>query len=372
MKKRAILSVTVDASLFSRAPQSAKPVNPEASPEARKLLAFLYEIQNRYITAAQHNFANSGSKNTDLTKAITGKAPLIWGSDFSFCYMGNEPQKFQHCGPLNLTAVEEPLYYLDTTPEEVRKRLVETAIRMGKEGYIVTLMWHAPPPGCDDCCDGEKIWTWDMRPSLKEWDELITAGTPKNLAWKKQVDGIAAYLAQLRDAKVPALWRPYHEMNGVWFWWCNKKGENGFKKLWRMMFEYYVNVHKLNNLIWVWNANAPRTIPGDEAGEYEDFWPGSDVVDVLAADVYRKDWKQSHHDDLVKLAAGKPIALGEVGDPPTPQILDLQPRWTWFMPWRLQSHNAEDLRKIYSDGRVLTKEDVSLDAEGNFRLKTER
>jgi len=370
MKKLLVLLMMVAVSLLAWTPQSAKPVNPDATPEARKLLAFLYEIQGQFTLAAQHNTANSGSKNTDLTKAITGKAPLIWGSDFSFCYRGNEPQKFQHCGPLNLTAFGEPLYYLNATPEEVRQRLVETAVRMNKEGYIITLMWHAAPPGQDDCCDGAKIWTWDNRPSQKEWDELTTEGTPMNLAWRKQADVIAEYLKQLRDAKVPVLWRPYHEMNGVWFWWCNQKGENGFKKLWKMMVDYFVNVHKLNNLIWVWNTNAPRTIPGDEAGAYEDFWPGSEVVDVLAADVYRKDWKQSHHDDLVKLAAGKPIALGEVGDPPGPEILNLQPRWTWFMPWFLQSRNPEALKKIYADKRVLTKDDVILDGEGNYRIKT--
>ena len=40
---------------------------------------------------------------------------------------------------------------------------------------------------------------------------------------------VIPYLRQLRDARIPILWRPYHEMNGVWFWWCAKPGENGFK-----------------------------------------------------------------------------------------------------------------------------------------------
>jgi len=372
MKIIARLCILAALPLLSQTPRAAEPVNPNAAPEARRLLAFLYEIQGRYTIAAQHNYANSGSKNTDLTRAITGKAPLIWGSDFSFCYRGGEPQKFQHCGPLNLTAHGEPLYVLDTTPGEVRQRLVETAIRISRDGYIVTLMWHAAPPGEDDCCDGTKIWTWDRRPTVEKWRELTTDGTPTNLAWKEQADRIAEYLKQLRDAGVPVLWRPYHEMNGVWFWWCNKKGEDGFKKLWIQMFDRFVNVHRLDNLVWVWNTNAPRTIPGDEAGAYEDFWPGSEYVDVLAADVYRKDWKQSHHDDLVRLAAGKPVALGEVGDPPAPEIFDLQPRWTWFMPWFLQSRNPDALRKIYADPRVLTKDDVIRDDEGNYRIRTGR
>lgn len=66
-----------------------------------------------------------------------------------------------------------------------------------------------------------------------------------------------------------------------------------------MTYDYLSNHHSLNNLIWVWNTNAPRDIPGDEAGPYEDFFPGTEYVDVLAADVYRKDYKLRKVDDFL-------------------------------------------------------------------------
>ena len=148
------------------------------------------------------------------------------------------------------------------------------------------------------------------------------------------MDVIAGYLRQLKDAGVPVLWRPYHEMNGMWFWWCDKKGRDGFRKLWIMMYDRFVNRHHgLDNLIWVWNTNAPRISPGTRPTPTRTSSPGSSTVDVLAADVYHEDWKQSHHDDLARLAHGKPIALGEVGNPPRPETLAAQPLWTWFMPW---------------------------------------
>ncbi len=361
-----VLIIILSASLYAQA------VNSNATPEAQKLLTFLREIQGHYTLAGQHNYLNSGSKYTDLVKVITGKSPIVWGSDFSFSYEGNAPQKFQHCGPINLTSPGEPLYYLKVTPEEARQQMVKTAIRKYQEGFIITLMWHACPPGAADTCDGAKIWAMENRPSPKEWEELTTDGTPRNSDWKKQADVIAGYLSQLKEAKVPVLWRPYHEMNGVWFWWCNQKGDNGFKKLWIMMYDYFVKHHKLDNLIWVWDTNAPRNRPGDEAFAYEDFWPGDQYVDVLAADVYRRDWKQSHHDDLWKLGMGKPIALGEVGELPTPQLLDSQPRWTWFMPWGnfvLWGNNPDLLRKAFADKRVLAKEDVTIDKDGNYQVK---
>ena len=331
--------------------------------------------------SGQHNFVATGSKYTDTIQVITGKTPIVWGSDFSFSYDGEEPTRFQHCGPIN---IDDPgnlrsfkdfrnhkANITDLTPEAARTRLVKNAIEKYREGYIITLMWHACPPGYGDKCDGKLIWAMEDRPTPEEWEELTTDGTEMNLAWKQQADNIATYLKELKDAGVPVLWRPYHEMNGVWFWWCNQKGENGFKRLWIMMYNYFVHHHKLDNLVWVWNTNAPRDRPGDEAFAYEDFWPGHEYVDVLAADVYRADWKQSHHDDLLKLGMGKPIAIGEAAPPPTPEILSAQNHWAWFMPWGnlvFWGRGPEQMKTLMADERVLNLEDVTRGEDGRYRI----
>jgi mannan endo-1,4-beta-mannosidase len=70
-----------------------------------------------------------------------------------------------------------------------------------------------------------------------------------------------------------------------------------------------------------------------EARAYSDFYPDPATVDILAADVYRQDYCQSHHDELISLGMNKPIALGEIGEVPTDSILNAQPNWTWFMIW---------------------------------------
>ena len=49
---------------------------------------------------------------------------------------------------------------------------------------------------------------------------------------------------------VPVLWRPLHEFDGAWFWW-GKGGAEAFKKLWRLMYDRFTGLHKLDNLIWV-------------------------------------------------------------------------------------------------------------------------
>jgi mannan endo-1,4-beta-mannosidase len=350
----------------------AVPVNPKATKEARQLLAFLYDIQGKYTLSGQHNFIATGSRFTDLVRERTGRYPLVWGSDFSFAYQGEQPKSFQHCGPLNLSEPGTEARFTGLTPEAARQKMVENAIQAYRDGHVVTLMWHGCPPQIGgDACDGRAIWAMEKRPSQEEWDRLTTDGTDLNTTWKKQVDVIAGYLKQLKDAGVPVLWRPYHEMNGVWFWWCNQKGPSGFRKLWVMMYDRFVNHHGLDNLIWVWNTNAPRDRPNDEAFAYEEFWPGHEFVDVLAADVYHEDWKQSHHDDLSKLAQGKPIALGEVGTPPKPETLAAQPRWAWFMPWGnlvFWGQGPERLFVLFQDDRILTRDEVTRGEDGAYRV----
>jgi mannan endo-1,4-beta-mannosidase len=105
-----------------------------------------------------------------------------------------------------------------------------------------------------------------------------------------------------------------------------------------MMFDRLVRFHRRNNLIWVFNANEVRTdttATGERhpVGAYADFYPGADVVDVLATDVYKTGFARRDYDELLALAGDKVIALGEVGRPPAREILRQQPRWVWYMNW---------------------------------------
>jgi mannobiose 2-epimerase len=309
--------------------KSFEPVNKNVTPGAKKLLGYLYSISGKKIIAGHHNSVERIDVYPNRVKELTGKLPEIWGCDFGGYY---------HKG------------YADA--------LIQAAYKKYKEGYIITLMWHVGRPQDDPPFS----WKESVQAKMtdKEWEELITPGTKLNSKWMSRVDTIAAYLKELQILGVPVLWRPYHELNGVWFWWGNRKGENGSAKLYRMMFDRFVNYHSLNNLIWVWNTNAPRQLINDEAYVYEDYFPGLDYVDVLAADVYHSDYRQSHHDELAKLGQGKVIALGEVGEVPTPEILDYQPLWTWFMIWSnfVNTHNTpQQIRDLYNYPKTLTHED---------------
>jgi len=66
---------------------------------------------------------------------------------------------------------------------------------------------------------------------------------------------------------------------------------------------------------------------------------------VLALDVYGNDFAQSYYDSLVALAQGKLVTLAEVGNPPSPEILAQQPRWSYWVTWAGMVRNTS--KKTY-------------------------
>lgn len=306
-------------------------VNKNSSTEANELFNYISNLDGK-ILSGQHCYNHEPNKFYIIAKEIGGDYPAIWGTDF---YWSGE-----------------------NDPSEM---VIKSAIEKYNEGAIITLMWHVGRP-IDNPPFGWKESVQNVL-SDEDWNDLVTPGTEIYKRWLSQIDHVAMSLKKLQDAGIPVLWRPYHEMNGVWFWWGNKKGEKGFSKLWKNMYNRYVNYHKLNNLIWVWNANAPRDIPNDEAFDYLDFYPGDEFVDVLATDVYHFDYEQKDYNQLLELANGKPIALGEVGQLPKTNILEVQSKWSWFMVWSgwLQTANEpEEVKEIYEYELTLTRKEVAI------------
>jgi mannan endo-1,4-beta-mannosidase len=188
----------------------------------------------------------------------------------------------------------------------------------------------------------------------EQWNELLIKGSPLYEKWRKQMDLFATFLQQLQDAKIPVIFRPYHEMNGNWFWWGGRKGKNGFIALWNQLYDYYTNEKHLDNLLWAWTPDKP--LPG-----VEDFYPGNKTVDLLGCDIYPvKDkeevYPQEFYDRMFKLAGGKPLALSEQSVLPTPAQLSRQP-WTWFMSWGsmlFDANKKEEIKILYEYQKVIS------------------
>ena len=318
---------------------AAKPVTPGASPEAAALLQVLYDISGKYILTGQHNYPAVGARNSEFASKYIGKTPVIFGKDFGFAKAG------------------------DTDSYLARPDIVKEAIRQHQMGSLVALCWHAVPPTADEPvtfrplagADPKALKSVQGKLTDEQFKDLLTPGTALYEHWCSQVDAVAVFLKQLQDAHVPVLWRPYHEMNGDWFWWGGRTGPYSTAALYRQLFDRMVNHHHLNSLIWVWSMDRPNK-PGMEHASY---FPGIEYVDVLAMDIYGNDFAQSYYDSLASLSQGKPMVLAEVGNPPKPEILSKQPRWAYYMTWSGMVRNTtkKDYSALMHDPRVLNLED---------------
>ena len=135
---------------------------------------------------------------------------------------------------------------------------------------IVALMWHWRDPLTKTGSFYTANTTFDV-------SKISDTTSAEYVAMVNDIDTIAMYLKEFRDANIPVIWRPLHEAEGAWFWW-GAKGADPFKALWKLMYNRLVNYHGLNNLIWVFTTTSDSGAP--------DWYPGDDYVDILGMDIY--------------------------------------------------------------------------------------
>ena len=78
--------------------------------------------------------------------------------------------------------------------------------------------------------------------------------------------------------------------------------------------------------------------------------------------MYRNDFQKSYYNDLLKLAAGKPVTLAEVGPVPAPAVLKEQPKWAWWMLWAVEARRLavttnSPMKTLVNDPRSLSRDD---------------
>lgn len=291
------------------------PVNPNATPEAKALLHMLYRISGKSTLTGQHNYPNEQRFASNVMGIYTGKMPALYGTDFGFAAAGDKDSAYS------------------------RHEMMAELIRRFRAGQVIALCWHEVPPTMDEPVTfrGQV----QSRITDAQFNDLVTPGTALQKHWLAQIDVVAEYLKQLQDAHVPVLWRPYHEINGDWFWWNGIRGDDqhGTKQLYRLMYDRLTNFHHLNNLIWVWNPDQPSR----PDRQFVDYFPGLQYVDVLGFDCYGV-FQQSFYDDLNALSGGKVMAISETANPPSIAVYERQPKWAYVMRWAMDK--APGLRML--------------------------
>jgi len=202
-------------------------------------------------------------------------------------------------------------------PGDYDARGIDCLIDHHQRGGLVTVSTHWTHPWNDYSSNG-KYYAKDAnapKPNLREllWNAPDSA--PKRKYWS-QVQDLVSVLRRLKDAGAVVLFRPFHEMNGPWFWWGHdvNTDKTALVELWQDLHKYLTVEKSFDNLLWVyspatsWNAAIKH------------YYPGLDYVDIAGFDLYADDlrpYQPGHRpdaDDWTETQKlGHPGGLAEFG-----------------------------------------------------------
>ena len=314
---------------------AAEPANPSTNAKARAILDYLVKLPakgEKRVLSGQFTDYGPGAKVALCEEAFrqSGRWPAMIGLDYADYSQGHR---------------------LHT------KTVDRVAIDYARQGGLVTISVHLPNPANPD--------GGGLRDKGVDLDTLLTSGHENHRRWMEELDVMAAGLAELKEAGVVVLWRPFHEMNGNWFWWGGKDPA-AFHRVWRHMFDYFSATKKLDNLLWVYAPN--------HGAKVADYYPGDRYADVVGLDAYTDFVDPSHIKGYRELAAlPKPFGFTEFGphgasNPPGdydyPRLLagidEHFPKATFFLAWHgkwalAKNRNA---KALLDNPEVVNREDL--------------
>lgn len=281
-------------------------VERQLSPNAQKLLKYLYDINGKKTLSGTMANVNWNTNEAQWVYKHTGRWPAI--NCFDFIH-----HPFSSKGG-----------WIDYSN-------IQVAEDWHEKGGIVAAMWHwnvRANNGSDYAFyygnEGNQT-KFDVRKitdtSSQEFRQMIA-----------DIDKIIAFLTPLRDKDIPVIWRPLHEAGGKWFWWG--MDAEACKKLWVIMFERFQNAG-LNNVLWAFTPAAGWQQAFSEGFKW---YPGDEYVDIVGFDIYNVSNAQTIRNDYFQLLGtrfpDKLVALTEMGN--VARISNqwtAGARWVFFMPW---------------------------------------
>jgi mannan endo-1,4-beta-mannosidase len=245
------ISWIVQASLFPTLAMSQ--IDSDASAKTRVLYENLRIIQNnRYFLFGQE-FFNSfkfGSPAAHADKAfsdcneITGTHPAVLGSDFH--------------------------YYLEKSSTE-RGYHTEAVKWAYLQGIAITFDWHVSARGTT---------SYAYSDAVKNLVNNIVNDVNGDRAWfLGEVDKVIEIINNdlvVDGERIPIVFRPFHEMNGNWFWWgSSATTPANYVLLYRLLVNYVKE--RTTSVLFAWSPNNPVNFT---------YYPGDEFVDVLGVDMY--------------------------------------------------------------------------------------
>ncbi len=189
-------------------------------------------------------------------KDVTGDYPAVYGWEL---------------GNLEIDRIVN----LDSVPFNKMQQL----IRKGYDrGGVITISWHLNNP-----LTGKTAWD----PADGTVASILPGGSKHDLfiTW---LDKVAFFMNGLKGSKgefIPVIFRPFHELNGNWFWWGGKNcSPEEFKQLWMFTVSYLRDKKNIHHLLYAYNTDRFSS-----RQEYLAKYPGNEWVDIIGFDIYQRN-----------------------------------------------------------------------------------
>ena len=313
-------------------PCSVTPVSPGSSPQAQKLLCYLYSQYGNHVLSGQQE-SNWNANPTDISWYNTniGKYPAIDGSDFLYTNGAS-------CTSVTVSTTRAIAYW--------------------NAGGLTMFRYHVGEPVAgstcaQDCYMGANCAEPTTAATSSLLTNAITAGTAENTAWNNRLDYMAVQIGAMKTANVPIILALFHEtQSNGWFWWAQGTAAQ-FVALYKYSFNYLTVTKGLNNIIWL------MPYSGTPAAS---FYPGASVVDIAGGDTYGTNQPFTSLYSSVKGIAGStmPLALHETGLIPTPsQMFPTAAPWILFNIWagyETSNNTVANIKSVYSDSHLITRD----------------
>ncbi len=143
-------------------------------------------------------------------------------------------------------------------------------------------------------------WPWDWAKNVVDFAALngssvLLTWQPRNVDLHSILNGnknayIDSWAKGIKATKRPVYLRPFPEMNlkNVDITWGQVEPKL-LIRAWRFVVDRFRSL-KVNNVLWVWSPNCMDS----GIHRLEDYYPGSDVVDILSVDGYNFGDGQGH------------------------------------------------------------------------------
>ncbi|MEO8766675.1 MAG: glycosyl hydrolase, partial [Ginsengibacter sp.] len=189
---------------------------------------------------------------------------------------------------------------IDSVPFGKMKSFIQTVY---ERGGVVTLSWHLNNP-----LTGKTAWD----PTAGTVASILPGGE-KNAVYKSWLDKVATFIMSLKGKNgeyIPVIFRPFHELNGNWFWWgkdhCTPEE---FTRLWRFTVSYLKDTKNIHHLLYAYNTD--RFSSNDE---YLLKYPGNEWADIVGFDIYQRKGGEDGNSAFIKDAGNMLKMLGEIAN----------------------------------------------------------